>query len=55
MEPKFNFSLTQKEADIILHGLSSLPFKDVHNLIGNMMEQFRAATQPPVTDNLTEE
>lgn len=51
MEPKFNFSLTQKEADLMLHGLSQLPFKDVHALISNMMEQFRAANQPQVERN----
>lgn len=46
MEPKFNISLTQREIDLCLNGLSNLPFKDVHQLINSMLEQFRVANLP---------
>lgn len=39
-EREFNFNLTEQEANIVLAGLSKLPYEIVSNLIKKMQDQF---------------
>jgi hypothetical protein len=54
MEPKFSLSLTQKEWDTVLGALADKPFKDVHQIIGSLIEQFKQASQPKIEPVITE-
>lgn len=44
-EAEFNFTLTEQQANIVLAGLSKLPYEIVASLISKMQEQFAQQTK----------
>lgn len=41
-EIKYNLLLSQREIDVVLDSLSQKPFREVHQIISTILEQFRA-------------